>query len=75
MHVHHLNYGIFLLAGLGGYLLFQRPGGRALTLAGVVYGIGLALTFDEFGMWVRLGGNYWQRASLDAIGCSPHCWD
>lgn len=67
-HVHHLNYGIFLLAGLGGYLLFQRPGGRALTLAGVVYGIGLALTFDEFGMWVRLGGEYWQRASLDAIG-------
>jgi nitrate/nitrite transporter NarK len=26
------------------------------------------LTFDEFGMWVRLGGAYWQRASLDAIG-------
>ena len=67
-HVHHLNYGIFLLSGLGGYLLFQRPSGRALTFAGVVYGIGLALTFDEFGMWVRLGGAYWQRASLDAIG-------
>lgn len=67
-HVHHLNYGIFLLAGLGAYLLFKRPGGRALTGAGVVYGVGLALTFDEFGMWVRLGGPYWQRASLDAIG-------
>jgi hypothetical protein len=67
-HVHHLNYGIFLLAGLGGYLLLKRPRGRALTGAGVVYGIGLALTFDEFGMWVRLGGNYWARASLDAIG-------
>ena len=30
--------------------------------------MGLALTYDEFGMWVRLGGPYWQRASLDAIG-------
>src|SRR2546430_10517987 len=23
-HVHHLNYGIFLLAGVGAYLLFSR---------------------------------------------------
>jgi hypothetical protein len=67
-HVHHLNYGIFILSALAGYLLFKRPGGRALTVAGAIYGIGLALTFDEFGMWVRLGGAYWQRASLDAIG-------
>jgi len=25
------------------------------------------LTFDEFGMWLHLGGSYWQRASFDAI--------
>lgn len=67
-HVHHLNYGIFLLSALGGYLLFRRPVGRKLMLAGALYGVGLALTYDEFGMWVRLGGAYWQRASLDAIG-------
>ena len=29
--------------------------------------IGLALTFDEFGMWLHLGGSYWQRASFDAV--------
>ena len=28
---------------------------------------GLALTFDEFGMWLHLGGSYWQRASYDAV--------
>ena len=33
----------------------------------MVYAIGLALTFDEFGMWLHLGGSYWQRASFDAI--------
>jgi hypothetical protein len=27
----------------------------------------MALTFDEFGMWLHLGGSYWQRASIDAI--------
>ncbi len=66
-HVHHLNYGIFLLAGIGAYLLFARPVGRTLALAATIYGVGLGLTFDEFGMWVHLGGSYWQRASFDAV--------
>jgi hypothetical protein len=66
-HVHHLNYGIFLLSGIGAYLLFRRPRGGALSAAAVVYGVGLALTFDEFGMWLHLGGSYWQRASFDGV--------
>jgi hypothetical protein len=66
-HVHHLNYGIFLLAALGAYLLFGVPGGRALRIAALLYGFAMALTFDEFGMWLHLGGSYWQRASIDAI--------
>ncbi len=39
----------------------------ALSVAAVVYGVGLALTFDEFGMWLHLGGGYWQRASFDGV--------
>jgi len=65
-HVHHLNYGIFLLAAVSSYLLFRTPTPRNSSIA-VVYGIAMALTFDEFGMWLHLGGSYWQRASLDAI--------
>ncbi len=64
-HVHHLNYGIFLLAGVGAYLLFSP--GPAAPAAAVIYGIGLGLTFDEFGMWLHLNGDYWQRASFDAV--------
>jgi len=66
-HVHHLNYGIFLLAAVGAWLLFAPPAGRGRYGAAVVYGVGLALTFDEFGMWLHLGGSYWQRASYDAV--------
>jgi hypothetical protein len=66
-HVHHLNYGIFLLSFVGGFLVLLRPIGGKLTFATIVYGIGLALTFDEFGMWLHLGGPYWQRASFDAV--------
>ena len=65
IHIHHLNYGIFLLAGVGAYLLFSSK--PATPPAAVIYGIGLGLTFDEFGMWLHLNGDYWQRASFDAI--------
>jgi hypothetical protein len=66
-HVHHMNYGIVLLALVGALFLFRPPTGRGLDLVAIAYGIGLALTFDEFGMWLHLGGSYWQRASLDAV--------
>lgn len=66
-HVHHLNYGIFLLSGVGGFILVARPEGLTRDFSTVVYAIGLALTFDEFGMWLHLGGPYWQRASFDSV--------
>lgn len=66
-HVHHLNYGIFLLSAVGGYTLVMRPTGRLHDLCTILYAVGLGLTFDEFGMWLHLGGPYWQRASFDAV--------
>ena len=67
-HVHHLNYGIFLLSIVGAVLLFAPPApGKKLDVVAIFYGMGLTLTFDEFGMWLHLGGSYWQRASFDAV--------
>jgi hypothetical protein len=66
-HVHHLNYGIFLLAAVCGYALFRRPEERAADITALMYGVSLGLTFDEFGMWLHLGGSYWQRVSVDAV--------
>jgi hypothetical protein len=66
-HVHHLNYGIFLLSISGAVLLFAQPSGKLLSFIAVVYAVGLGLTFDEFGMWLHLGGPYWQGVSYDAV--------
>jgi hypothetical protein len=66
-HVHHLNYGIFLLSFVCGYSIFARPDGRAAEITALLYGIAMGLTFDEFGMWLHLGGSYWQRTSIDAV--------
>ena len=67
IHFHHFGYGILLLSGVGAYLLLFTPTERSWRWTTVLYGAGLALTFDEFGMWLHLGGSYWQRASFDAI--------
>jgi hypothetical protein len=66
-HVHHLNYGIFLMSAVCGYSVFRRPTGRAAEITALLYGVAMGLTFDEFGMWLHLGGSYWQRASVDAV--------
>jgi hypothetical protein len=66
-HVHHLNYGIFLLAAVAAYLLFARPAEKPARVAALAYGVAMGLTFDEFGMWLHLGGSYWQRVSVDAV--------
>lgn len=66
VHIHHLNYGISLLAisGLLGFY-FSNSGWRKKII--ILYGVGLGLTFDEFGMWLHLEDQYWIRTSYDAI--------
>lgn len=66
-HVHHLNYGIFLLSAVAAVLLFAKLNDTQRSVCAVIYGFATALIFDEFGMWLHLGGSYWQRASFDAV--------
>src|SRR5882724_9636411 len=66
-HVHHLNYGIFLMSAVCGFSVFRRPVGRTSEITALLYGVAMGLTFDEFGMWLHLGGSYWQRVSVDAV--------
>lgn len=66
VHIHHLTYGIFLLA-IAGILSLNLYSWRWKITSAIIYGIGLALAFDEFGMWIHLEDNYWVRQSYDAI--------
>jgi hypothetical protein len=76
-HIHHLVWGIFLLLICGYAGLAELGAGvdsvsvllsRLLALA---YGVGAALTLDEFAVWLNLDATvYWSRQgrlSLDAI--------
>ena len=73
-HIHHLVWGIFLLLLVGyGWLVHLGTGrSRAALLASrimaVLYGVGAALTLDEFALWLRLEDVYWThegRLSVD----------
>ncbi len=64
-HVHHFTYGIIVLALVGfTSLVWSRPSRAGLA---VCYGVGLALSFDEFGMWVKLTDNYDISSSEDVM--------
>lgn len=69
VHIHHFTYGVFILAGVGLFAILKRPvlASRVYRTMTMVYGVGLALTFDEFGMWIRLKDDYWVRQSYDAV--------
>ncbi len=69
VHIHHFTYGVVILVLVGFYFIMRRPelGSRSFRWLTFIYGIGLGLTFDEFGMWVRLEDGYWVRQSYDAI--------
>lgn len=69
VHIHHFTYGVVILVIVGFYLILKRPlaHSRAFLYATLIYGVGLGLTFDEFGMWIRLQDDYWVRQSYDAI--------
>lgn len=70
VHLHHEVYGIFLLLLTGLVNLTYQPDGGWLHLLAVLFGIGAALTLDEFALWLHLEDVYWTqegRASIDAV--------
>jgi hypothetical protein len=69
LHLHHLVLGIILLLVTGYISAGVDPDGYSGLLA-VMFGIGAALTLDEFALWLRLKDVYWTRqgrSSIDAV--------
>lgn len=66
-HIHHLVWGIVLLLVAGILAVVVRP---PLEVTAIVFGIGAALTLDEFALWLHLDDVYWSeqgRQSIDAV--------
>jgi hypothetical protein len=72
-HIHHLVWGILLLLLTGyGWLLQAGIGTRgSRTWAGrtmsMTYGVGAALTLDEFALWLNLQDVYWEREGRESF--------
>jgi hypothetical protein len=71
-HLHHLVPGIFLLliSGVIGIAIDWQPSSPWNLIVPVMFGIGAALTLDEFALWLTLKDVYWShegRRSVDAV--------
>lgn len=76
-HIHHLVWGILILLLVGyGWLMdlghTHTPTGILMSrILSIAYGVGAALTLDEFALWLNLDPNaYWLkqgRLSIDAV--------
>ena len=69
-HVHHLVWGILLLLLVGYVGVMLEPVSPWHEVLAVLFGVGAALTLDEFALWLNLRDVYWAsegRRSIDAI--------
>lgn len=66
LHIHHLFWGILLLMVTGFAALASRNERWHLRIA-IVFGIALALTLDEFALWLRLADVYWSPEGVESL--------
>jgi hypothetical protein len=72
-HIHHLVWGILLLLGVGYCTLSEVGTGKSPAsillsrLLSILYGVGAALTLDEFALWLNLQDVYWTRQGRESI--------
>ena len=72
LHIHHLVWGILLLLVVG-YIWLVEEGITSSWLSSITaiaFGVGAALTLDEFALWLNLQDVYWTgrgRESIDAV--------
>jgi hypothetical protein len=71
-HIHHLVWGILLLIVVG-YLWMVEIGTRdnksnwMSRLTSIAFGVGVALTLDEFALWLNLQDVYWQEKGQESF--------
>lgn len=70
VHIHHLVYGVLLLL-IAGFIRIPQFGKTLVRVSSVLYGIGAALTLDEFALLIHFNPNFYfgpnGRISLDVV--------
>ncbi|HEX6761753.1 MAG TPA: hypothetical protein VF094_03020 [Gaiellaceae bacterium] len=70
VHLHHLVPGVLASLGAGAAIIAFRPGDDSMLLLSMLFGVGAALTLDEFALVLHLEDVYWTqegRSSIEAI--------
>jgi hypothetical protein len=71
-HIHHMVWGIALLIAVGYIWLAQIGTGTAESnvwaarTSCMLYGVGAALTLDEFALWLNLSDVYWEKQGRES---------
>jgi len=75
-HIHHMTFGIAGMILTGTLWINDIGNGanqnsrRASRITSTMFGAGVALTLDEFALWLNLQDDYWTkqgRESIDAV--------
>ncbi len=67
LHIHHMVPGIILLL-ISGYVGISFWSHEKIRLVmSVLFGIGAALTIDEFALWLFLKDVYWAKQGRDSV--------
>jgi len=70
VHLHHMVIGIILALIAGATAIAATPGSPWIELLAIAFGVGAALTLDEFALWLYFRDVYWTeegRSSIDAM--------
>src|SRR4029077_3279765 len=67
VHLHHLVPGIVASLAAGTAIIAFRPGDDSMLLLSALFGVGAALTLDEFALILHLDNVYWTREGRSSI--------
>ncbi len=69
-HVHHMVIGVVLMVSVGIVFIAAAPEDLLAQVLALLFGVGVALTLDEFALILNLQDVYWRkegRLSVDAV--------
>ena len=71
VHLHHMVVGIIMVLVSGAVAFTTTPDHPWLDLFAIAFGVGAALTLDEFALWLNLRDVYWSQEGRSSIDATP----